>query len=103
MTEKPTTKIMIDENGALHLERAGKLKPQFCKDTGFQRPCWDGCPCFGNPKEDFDYDEDTGAILSKTVIIALCEEFWECPIDQFEDRRKPATTEIQPEIPKVSV
>ncbi len=40
----------IDRKGNLLIERAGKLRPQFCpyKDI----PCGDHCPKFGEPRED---------------------------------------------------
>ena len=39
----------IDINGNLHIERAGVLRPQFCK---IGRPCGDHCPKFGEPYKD---------------------------------------------------
>ena len=38
----------IDKDGYLWLERAGKLKPQFCEHEGPQE-CGDWCPCFQEP------------------------------------------------------
>ena len=49
-------KIKIDESGALYIERAGKMRKQYCPYTGaatLPRFCGDWCPLFKEYSLDF--------------------------------------------------
>jgi hypothetical protein len=45
----------IDRDGSLYLERAGKLKGQFCPHQKGLMNCGDWCPHFAEPTETIDY------------------------------------------------
>ena len=69
-------KILIDEDGRLHIERAGVYRQQTCPYTfnGFWMGCGDWCPHFGEPTT-FPFradDRDPGAGLRQYVTLTLC-------------------------------
>lgn len=78
MSKEKKLKIVINENGVLILNRAGKLKNQYYPFTNFAENCGDVCPLFNEP---FFYDEH------KMVEIPLCEDSLTCEYEEFEDRR----------------
>jgi len=43
-------KIKIRKDGFLEIERAGKIKSQFCAVSRLTSRCGDWCPLFGEPK-----------------------------------------------------
>jgi len=95
---------MIDEEGYLHIERAGKMKAQMCCQgrivtvgiVSAPGPCGDDCPLFGDPVECSMVAWETRTETrmkkpgSETVIVKICEgslRFAKC---DFEDKRPTA-------------
>ena len=73
-------KIKIDEDGWLWLERAGKMKSQFCIHCDGDR-CGDWCPAFGEPYG------------TETIHLYLCREVGgalQCKPEDFTDEREEA-------------
>ena len=65
----------IDEDGNLYIERAGKMKQQFCPFD--VKPCGDWCPLFGEPEAEFG---------TKSVILHICKDKM-LFLDEFTDER----------------
>lgn len=72
-------KAKIDKNGHLYLERAGKMKKQFCKYTfkpdGKKVACGDWCPQFGIWEN-----------MRGSKAIGVCENH-QIPVDEIIDER----------------
>jgi hypothetical protein len=72
----------IDRDGSLYLERAGKLKGQFCPHQKGLMNCGDWCPHFGEPEIEYsdDYEEDVYLHLT-------CGQGRVFAFDEFTDER----------------
>ena len=79
MSKDKKPKIVIDWNGNLMLNRAGKPIHQSCPFTNFEENCGDGCAKFDGPF--FDLQENL-------VTIDICGTEIYCKLDEFEDRRE---------------
>ena len=77
MSEKKKLKIVINENGDLVLNRAGKLKIQHCRFGSQQENCGDDCPLFNEP-----------VIGGRAAAIEICRDSLWCETVAFEDRRE---------------
>ena len=70
-------KVLIDEDGRLHIERAGTYRQQTCPFSfaiGMTTSCGDWCPHFGEPvffSEEI-IDNDTDSTLVPRVQLTLC-------------------------------
>jgi len=42
-------KAIIDKDGRLSIERAGRMKKQYCMTSNNMSQCGDWCPLFGEP------------------------------------------------------
>lgn len=62
-------KGMITKQGELVIERAGKMKMQFCPFVKEQVPCGDECPLFGEPYTDKLLFEDG---VHEATCLSLC-------------------------------
>ena len=71
-------KVKISEDGNLSLNRAGKLKQQYC--PRHEGTCGDHCPLFEEPFED---SHTTGVIT-----VCLCDTTITCEKDEIQDDRK---------------
>jgi hypothetical protein len=68
-------KILIDNMGCLHLERAGKMKKQLCpfsvlNPNGAPPGCGDWCPMFGEPE--FTGVNSSGAYSVDCFTMTIC-------------------------------
>lgn len=85
-------KILIDKNGWLHLDRAGKMKVQICpyatSHSTLVKNCGDWCPLFGEP-EQFDTMEcvpKAGRPLN-AVRVKICRGMFSAYLEDFTDER----------------
>ena len=76
----------IDEDGNLYIERAGKMKQQFCPFD--VKPCGDWCPLFGEPMDNtMSWTTVDGHIGGhKTTELELCRK--KLYFDEFTDERE---------------
>ena len=90
-------KGMIDEEGFLHIERAGKMKAQACcqgrtisvLDVSAPGPCGDNCPRFGEPI--LCYSDVDGLKEENWHVIPICNgEIVSFSPGCFEDKRPTA-------------
>ena len=82
-------KIKISRHGNLYIERAGKMREQYCLTgarytDGLIRNCGDWCPAFGEPVKLHDQFDDLHLIE-----LRLCREadFVSCAPKDFTDER----------------
>lgn len=62
----PINNGKIDKNGALHIERAGKMLPMYCPLT--KENCSHWCPHFGNPEKSYPPIETYVSICQGKVL-----------------------------------
>ena len=84
MSKEKKLKIVIDCDGDLYRDRAGILKPQYCRSNShaalaLEIACSDSCSKFDGPF--FDLQENL-------VTIDICGTEIFCKLDEFEDRRE---------------
>lgn len=76
----------INQLGNLCIERAGKMRDQYCpyaRGSDFEYRCCDSCPLFGEPRTEFVSGIKTGNIEIELSCHGLRLSF-----DEFVDERK---------------
>jgi len=71
----------ISKNGFLSIERAGKMKKQYCPYAD-DEACGDWCPMFGEPKTVYTMKNTQ---RGEAVVLQICRMRF--PFDDFVDRR----------------
>jgi hypothetical protein len=79
----------IDKEGVLLIERAGKIKGQYCCSTSTREvACCDMCPQFGEPEGE-GYWVDDSNVRHDQASINICHGRSLCFSDFIDERIKP--------------